>query len=102
MLNFFREAVKDQVKVDPSNPAHDMATHIRDIANDVDTIRLFVLTDGTTTITDLKDSKTDANMAKKLLQEYSVEMLDRHKSLASIKIVPRFSLNSSGKIVRGI
>ena len=50
----------------------------------------------------LKDSKTDVNMAKKLLQEYSVEKLDRHKSLASIKIVPRFSLNSSGKIVREV
>jgi len=50
----------------------------------------------------LTDSKTDVNKAKKVLQEYSVEMLDRHKSLASIKIVPRFSLNSSGKIVREV
>ena len=50
----------------------------------------------------LKDSKTDVNKARKLLQEYSIEMLDRHKSLASIKIVPRFSLNSSGKIVREV
>ena len=50
----------------------------------------------------LIDQQTDENKAKKLLQEYSVEMLDRHKSLASIKIVPRFNLNSSGKIVREV
>ena len=50
----------------------------------------------------LIDSKTDANKARKLLQKYSIEKLDRHKSLASIKIVPRFSLNSSGKIVREV
>ena len=46
--------------------------------------------------------KTDENKARKLLQEYSIEMLDRHKSLATIKIVPRFKLNSSGKIVREV
>ena len=50
----------------------------------------------------LIDQKTDENKAKKLLQEYSIEMLDRHKSLASIKIVPGFNLNSSGKIVREV
>ena len=50
----------------------------------------------------LIDQKTDENKAKKLLQKYSIEMLDRHKSLASIKIVPSFNLNSSGKIVREV
>ena len=50
----------------------------------------------------LVDLKTDENKARKLLQEYSIEMLDRHKSLATIKIVPRFNLNSSGKIVREV
>ncbi len=50
----------------------------------------------------LIDQKTDENKAKKLLQKYSIEMLDRHKSLASIKIVPGFNLNSSGKIVREV
>ena len=59
MINFFRDAVKGQVKVDPSNPAHDMASHIKEVSKDITVIRLFVLTDGTTTITELKDSKTD-------------------------------------------
>ena len=48
----------------------------------------------------LVDSNTDEKEARKVLQAYSLEMLDRHKALASINIVPGFSLNSSGKIVR--
>ena len=48
----------------------------------------------------LVDSNTDEKEARKVLQAYSLEMLDRHKALTSINIVPGFSLNSSGKIVR--
>ena len=50
----------------------------------------------------LIDSNTDEKEARKVLQTYSLEVLDRHKALASITIVPRFDLNSSGKIVREV
>ena len=50
----------------------------------------------------LVNSKTDEKEARKVLQAYSSKMLERHKVLAKISIVPRFSLNSSGKIVREV
>ena len=50
----------------------------------------------------LINSNTDEKEARKVLQTYSLEALDRHKALASITIVPRFDLNSSGKIVREV
>ena len=50
----------------------------------------------------LVNSKTDEKKARKVLQAYSLKVLERHKVLAKISIVPRFSLNSSGKIVREV
>ena len=48
----------------------------------------------------LVNLNTDEKEARKVLQAYSLEVLDRHKAPASINIVLRLDLNSSGKIVR--
>tara|TARA_Y100000590_G_scaffold400243_1_gene484161 strand:- start:1756 stop:3114 length:1359 start_codon:yes stop_codon:yes gene_type:complete len=50
----------------------------------------------------LVDNKTNSNEACKILREYSSKILERHKSLAMIKIVSSFDLNSSGKIARDL
>jgi|TARA_B100001964_G_scaffold191039_1_gene213276 acyl-coenzyme A synthetase/AMP-(fatty) acid ligase len=48
----------------------------------------------------LTDSNANIKETHKVLQDYTLQMLDRHKVPAIITIVPRFSLNSAGKIVR--
>ena len=50
----------------------------------------------------LVNSKTNSEEASKILREYNSKILERHKTLAIIKIVSRFDLNSSGKIARDL
>ena len=50
----------------------------------------------------LVNSKTNSEEASKILREYNSKILERHKTLAMIKIVSSFDLNSSGKIARDL
>ena len=57
MNNFVESCFSGKFEIDPSDSAYEMATTIQEVQGQISAIRMFLLTDGTTTIKNLPDSE---------------------------------------------